>query len=410
MVAVKLRWIPAWSLLLAATLVGCGDPKSTNRAGALSSIGLQTSTVSLSDRRQALVLPVGDQVLVFGGISTDASVHKGLSDGSLYDPADASWSALPAAPFSQPLYQASGVWSGDEAIIIGTPCAPTSPEFELASCGKRGIEAAAFSPQKNTWRSLKRVALPDAAGFAQGNPLVSRGLGMAGNQAVFGVDGHTAASDVMLVDVAAEGATRFAKSADRADVTCVAGGKILAVRTGSVSEIGTSHWPDPVAAAEPLRTYTLDQESLAWGPAVETKKPDSLGVFAENVYCSAGQLLCIPLKDGLNGYDNTGGLWWNTTKATWETIPRFESAGYLGGFSIAEIAGTRVAWLWHDTDGKLFILEPGQSKWSVSPAPFEGIVQVGQGTSALVVDPSYDQKGPLNIALLDPSKYASTHT
>ena len=392
--------------VVVVVVVGCGSGDRTGTGRTLATTGFQSSTVALSTRHQPLVVGVGENVLVFGGYAVDSSVYRSLGDGALYDRSKASWSPMPSAPFSKPPYQAMGVWTGEEAIILGTPCGPTTSELNSPTCGKGGFEAAAFSPTKNTWRRLHQFKGPGSdQGFGDRTVLQGAGLGWTGREAVF-VFGTGLIWQEMLVDPATGGATRFVASPDRTDATCVTGGKLVAVQTGQVFANGGSRLsPNPVANAEPLRTYLLDQKSLTWSAPVETKKPDSVGALSEQVSCDAGQLVYMPYQIS-RGF--SGGLWWNATQETWEAVPSFKPAQYSSVLAVGESGGTKVVWM----RSSLYILLPGASAWSVVAAPFDAMVRFGESTSALVVDAANDPRasGSSRVGLLDPSRYLATHT
>ncbi len=404
------RWIFAFLIAVAMGISGCGGSDKTpvhvlagtrgSTPGSLSTTGFESTNVQLSDRRQPLVLSIGENVLVFGGYTSDDSGVRSLGDGALYDRSRAAWSPMPDAPFSRPLYQAMGVWTGQEAIILGTPCGSAGKELESPDCGKVVIEAAAFSPRAKTWRTLDAVTSPISE---QGYVLQGAGLGWTGREAVFSV-GHGMIAENMLIDPASGGGTRFSTSPDRVDATCVAGGSVVAVQTGEVFAGGGVLVPNPAANAEPLRTYTLDQKTLSWSAPVETQKPDSVSALNEKVVCSAGQLAYLPFHVS-TGF--SGGLWWNAAREVWEAIPALKPTQYPSTFTIGEVDGTKVAWL----GSSLFILKPGESTWAADAAPLEGMVTLDESGSALLVNATTDLRSsePLTVGFLDPVQYLASH-
>ena len=404
-----MRRLAAFLIVLAIGLGACGTHGGSGThgsagSGSFAATGFESSTVALSTRQQPLVLGVDEKVLVFGGYAAGSSASRSLGDGALYDRSTSTWSTIPTAPFSQPLYQAMGVWTGQEAIILGTPCGRAWSDLITPECGKTAVEAAAFSPTRNRWRRLAQFKGPgQAESFDDATVLQGNGLGWTGSQATF-IFGNGPISREMLVDPAAGGTTRFMASPDQTDATCMTGGKLVAVRTGEVLAGGLRVGPNPVANAEPLRTYLLDEKSLTWSAPIETKKPDSVGAQSERVSCNGGQLVYLPYR---NSTGFSGALWWNAAQETWDPFPNLKPVQYPSILTVGESGGTKVAWL----GSSLYVLPPGASAWSLAPAPLDAMVTLKENTSALVVDQTNDPRhgGSSKVGFLDPTRYLATH-
>ncbi len=404
-----MRRLAAFLIVLAIGLGACraqGGSGTDGSAGSgtFAATGFASSTVALSTRQQPLVIGVDEKVLVFGGYAVGSSASRSLGDGALYDRSKSTWSTIPSAPFSQPLYQAMGVWTGQEAIILGTPCGGAWSDLITPECGKSRVEAAAFSPTRNRWRRLDQFKGPgQAEGFNDTTVLQGNGLGWTGRQAAF-TFGNGPISQEMLIDPAAGGTTRFMASPDQTDATCLTGGKLVAVKTGEVLAGGVRVGPNPVANAEPLRTYLLDEKSLTWSAPIETNKPDSVGAQSERVICNGGQLVYLPYQSS-TGF--SGGLWWNAAQRTWDPFPNLKPMQYPSILAVGESGGAKVAWL----GSSLFVLQPGASAWSVVAAPLNAMVTLKEDTSALVVDQTNDprQGGSSKVGFLDPTRYLAAH-
>lgn len=402
-------------IVLALATVGCGGGNDRVSTGAANdetpapvnlTDGFATLSVPLTPRRQPLVVGGGHYAIVYGGfdVTGDASDFRQapLGDGAVYDTAKDMWTTLADAPFDRPLYQAAGVWTDAEFVIIGTPCGETSADMEFARCKPGGLVAAAYSPEKETWRTLKAPNPYPHTGTAEGVPVTSAGLGWTGKDAVFRVDA-AGPDQLALLDPSA-GTWRWEDQLADTDTHCVTGDAVVAVSTATVTPEGAQTSPSPEAAAKPIRTFQLDTDTARWTELPITDKPASQGSLFERVYCSSGQLVYLPIKQPPVGLD-TGGLWYEPDRGQWSQIPSFGSAGFAGTPIPAEVDGTRVLWL---ADGdELFVLPAGADEWARLKSPITGIVTLGALDDLLLVDPTWDQRPPtpLTIGLFDPTRY-----
>jgi hypothetical protein len=127
-------------------------PGTTTTAPSLASGWAPMADAPIAERSGHLVLAMGDEVLVLGGLAVEEEPEGDdrpptvLTDGAVYDVAADGWRAIPDAPLSG---AASGVWTGTEAILVSggpplsTPEMPGGPPM-----------AAAFDPATDTWRTL----------------------------------------------------------------------------------------------------------------------------------------------------------------------------------------------------------------------------------------------------------------
>jgi len=105
----------------------------------------------------------GHVALMWGGQTEDtASNPVDSNGGAVFDPSTGRWSSIPTAPLL-PRFDATGIWTGKEAIFIGG----NSPPGATASSTSYGVDldAAAYDPATRHW-----ARLPD---------LPTKGLGSA---------------------------------------------------------------------------------------------------------------------------------------------------------------------------------------------------------------------------------------
>src|SRR5689334_14641817 len=182
---------------LALALAGCGSPLAKERPAPLRlESGVATLDAPLSDRIIPVEVASERYVVVFGGLERRGVQPKG--DGVVYDLERQVWMPMPAAPFSAPLAYAAGVWTGSEVVVVGTPCPDPKhvEDGEDIQCGREPV-AAAYSPDRNAWRVLPELDLPNPTG---GYAPLFRGVGFAAGKAVFTFNGRDAAYELALVD------------------------------------------------------------------------------------------------------------------------------------------------------------------------------------------------------------------
>lgn len=101
----------------------------------------------LAARSGHLAVWVGDRMFVWGGALApyDRERYDGL--GALYDPKADRWQDVARGPLPAG-YDAMGVWTGSEVIVLATP-------LEEAPAGRpKQASAAAYDPSTNSWRSI----------------------------------------------------------------------------------------------------------------------------------------------------------------------------------------------------------------------------------------------------------------
>jgi hypothetical protein len=408
-------------LVILSVSAGCGADDANHgaeRAGSATSVelskGFATLSVPLDSRARPLVVAAGSYAFVYGGWDFKSDQLLPRNDGAVYDVVQGTWKQIPRGPSDDALFFPAGVWTGKEVIIIGTPCpVATGDETESMTCKSFSITAAAYSPEKNSWRALKAPDSPrttEVPGYGA-SPLTAVGRGWTGREAVFKAGDEDSDHRFLLIDPEA-GTSRWAPELPASDTDCVTGGKLVAVRTGTVTPEGMRTGGGPETQAQPLETFRLNTATARWHDAAAVPKPASTGAMFENATCQAGQLIYLPIKQPPVGLD-TGGLWYEPNRDDWEILPSFRAAGYPGTPLPAELDGTRV--LWMTSGDSLLVLPPGATEWIRVPSPVPGLVGLLALDQLILVDSTWEQ-GPSNrltLGLFDPKRYvaalATTH-
>lgn len=112
----------------------------------------------ISARSGALGAWVGDELVVYGGHSSDDGFTY-TNDGAAYDPDDDAWRELPDSPLP-PLVGVHGVAADGRLLVFGGQ-EPGSADAEPSTA------TAAYDPGSNTWRELADMPGPQVAAQAQ---------------------------------------------------------------------------------------------------------------------------------------------------------------------------------------------------------------------------------------------------
>ncbi len=314
---------------------------------------------------------------------------------------------MPEAPFARPLFQASGVWTGQEVVVVGTPCGTTSAEEDAASCTPGTLAAAAYTPSTRRWRRIPAPTIDVDPSIVAGAPFVGTGLGWTGGLAVFEADQLDRRWHLLTVDPGA-GAWRYLPDVEDADRTCVVGSGLVAVITGELQHGGITS-PNPAAVAEPLRVQTWDPRTGTWSETLSVAKPASTGAVFENVVCSAGRLAYLPVFPAPVGLDG-GALWYDAGARTWDPLRPFGGTGTPTLGDVAELRGTKVMWIADATgaEARLYLLPRGAASWTTAAAPVDGTARLQALDDRILVVPGADGTAPVTLGLLDPAKLPPT--
>jgi hypothetical protein len=402
-------------LVALSVSAGCGADDASpgaERTGSATpaelSKGFAALSVPLRGRARPLVVAAGNYAFVYGGWEYKPDRLLPRNDGAVYDVVQGAWKQIPKGPSDDQLFFPAGVWTGKEVVVIGTPCpVATGDETESMTCRSFSITAAAYSPEKDSWRVLKAPTSPrnpQVAG-SRSNPLIAVGSGWTGREAVFRTGYEDSDHQFLLIDPD-DGSSRWAPGLESTDTDCVTGGKLVAVRTGTVTPEGGRTGGGPETQAQPLETFRLNTATARWEHASDTPKPASTGSMFENATCQAGQLVYLPIKQPPVGLD-TGGLWYEPDRDDWEILPTFRAAGYAGTPLPAELDGTRV--LWMTSGDSLLVLPPGQTEWIRVASPMRGLVGLLALDKFILVDSTWERRPSdrLTLGLFDPQSYVA---
>ncbi len=144
-----------------ALIAGCTqDPEPTasdERADRLTRPGMHAvDPPPLSERHDEVRVAAGDRLLIWGGQSAESSMTgTTFGDGAVLDVTTGRWSEVSESPFPHGLFSATGVFDGEEFVIVGTECderIPAPTTGELPEC--TGPAAAAWDASDDSWRRL----------------------------------------------------------------------------------------------------------------------------------------------------------------------------------------------------------------------------------------------------------------
>ena len=173
--------IPGWwkdrltlaAVLLAVVVGGCGQGQGGARPLGVARLdqvaALARVDVPLSMRRDALVVAAGGEVLVIGGRAPGIKdpgpggrirQARYLADGARLDVRSGRWWSMPPIPVG-PLHDPAGVWTGEELVVVGSPCGAGSGWLVGAEppekvCRPGGLWVGAYSPRRKRWRTIER--------------------------------------------------------------------------------------------------------------------------------------------------------------------------------------------------------------------------------------------------------------
>jgi len=331
----RCRW---WLLvvsagLLALVLGGCGPGHGGDRPLGVARLDLAASVVRvdvpLSGRSDALVVAAGEEILVIGGEAAATSPEEygrfdGVADGARLELRTGRW--RPVAPIpAGPLYHPVGVWTGEELVVVGSPCGPGSgwaEDDDAVICRPGGMWVGAYSPKQDRWRTIeRRPAESEGARADEEEAWDAVAVGWTGRWAVFGAG---AAGELLLVDPGAGTVRWVPMPAAREGANtaiqgpCAVDGALLAV-----DGISNSNPALPVTLQAPLRVLRLAGDGGGWEEIDATPRPVTDRLDAEVIDCGVPgsapvylpilKLPGLPLGEGV--------LWWDPRPGRWERLP-----------------------------------------------------------------------------------------
>jgi hypothetical protein len=404
---VRLHAIVAAVCLLAA----CGGPQHATsgqaRRGKVISVAdgatgaFATVAVPIADRASPAVATSPDEIFVYGGYVLSDGRLIGIGDGATSSDSGRTWEPVPDAPFANPLFRPAAAAVGREFVIVGTPCAPTAADSEVADCGSSRPVAAVYSTKNRTWRPLGTV-LPHAAVAHSGAPLLAIGRGSIDGFAAFEVE--AGARHTMLLVDPSDGATQWLEAPEGADTVCADGASLLAVSTGEDMG-GFAASSNAEAVARPISVWRLDVAINKWLALEATEKPASTGAMFERVACSAGSMAYFPVMPAPTGF-GTGVLWWDGPTGTWNQVPNIGELGYPGEMAVAQTDHAQVAWQF---GAEAFSVRSGDGPWAREPKPtgLLGPVRLRGMRDEVVIDPTGSGAiGPIRLTVFAPNRVA----
>lgn len=106
----------------------------------------------LAERSGAVVVRMGEEVLIWGGVG-----ERAYADGAVYDPVTQTWRIVASASL-RARSGAVGVWTGTEAVVFGgLTFAPSTRNIVPAGPARDG---AAYNPETDSWRRLPPLPFP----------------------------------------------------------------------------------------------------------------------------------------------------------------------------------------------------------------------------------------------------------
>ncbi|BCJ74990.1 hypothetical protein CS0771_45340 [Catellatospora sp. IY07-71] len=294
------------------------------------------------------------------------------------------WRELPGSPLS-PRVQALGLWTGDEALIIGGSDAPCPPSADCAGDPDPLTSAAAVNPDTGRWRSI--ADLPVALRWAQG--------AVVGGVAY--VQGHTIDGGFALLAyvIDADRWEQVPLPAGEADLQLVAAGDLLVAVRGS-----HENTPGP--------DYIYDRAQRRW----QQLPVAPLGAGFDRAMAWTGRELVLfdhelvpdpgarrPAVTRAAVFDPATGEWRRLPDSQQlSTGPWLAAGGSLVNPSLGGADGGQVG-NWGRTYPNGGILDPANGTWSALPDPPGGYEAGGSAygaTSAVYAG----QPGPvLNTAV-----------
>jgi hypothetical protein len=350
-------------------------------------------------RVSSLVAPAGDAIVVLGGIDVpmgDVAHNTPAAGGLIYREGAKDWSSLDL-PFSAPLYGPGAVWTGDQLIVVGSPCDEEYPGgLEEPHCATSVAEAAQFAPNQNEWATI--AAPPgELAGPRWRRPAETFGLGWTGELAVFQFAGSDGSKRHGTYDPREDAWSELPSVDGEPRDLCVAGGEILAVAIPGGPQGNPGGY---VTFSQPglLRSARYDVAKRRW-----IDLPDQALVGPDPT--ATALLRCEGDEAIITRWPPVGQTnqvqWFEPSTGTWPAIPSPPDR-YMDA-TPARVDNTRVL---YTTEGRYWLLDDGSTQWrGVPKPPTPSRVEVKSIGDQLVLS----NREEIDITLLRPKDYAAEH-
>ena len=335
-----------WLVAMVVALVGCGQGGGRggrDRGEPLDVVRLDPQVpvtrvdVPLSPREYERVVAVGGEIVVLGGEDAtfkdpdpndEVTEFRYLADGARYEPGSGRWWPIAPIPVG-PLYHPAGVWTGEELVVVGSPCGPGSgwvEEEDAEVCRPGGLWLGAYRPSTDSWRELARPVQFEYLGhrgweLTKGWAWGVSGVAWTGREAVFRMGAPSEMGRLLLVDPAA-GTSRWGRmpveGAGGTSIVgpCVIGEELLVVD-------GQTTAPFRHVLASPLRVLRLEGDGERWVEIDATPRPVTDRLDTESITCGlpgAGPVY-LPLLGVGHPPLGEGVWWWDHPSRRWEHLP-----------------------------------------------------------------------------------------
>jgi hypothetical protein len=361
------------ALIVIALLGACGGGSSDQRATEPdddTGIGPALERLPPTPRPEhrrigVLVVPAGPDVLLLGGREVKDLLGgendvRAAPDGFIYREETNQWSKLDL-PFSAPPYRPGVVSTGNDVIVVGTPCGKPIPDDEVPShCPDASAQAAVYSSTTDDWEIVSPPPRALANPADSRRPFIINGIGWTGTKAVFQFRRNLVA-DFGIYEVEDDRWSVLPAMDGEPRNLCIAGDELLAV--------GLPQQPPPgvvgpglglfEARPGPLRTarYTATGawEHLADQPLAAGTDPIATTMFQ----CQGREAI-------VSRWSQSGALnplqWFDPSLETWSALPSPPEA--FQNATPARDGTTRVLFT---VGTKYWLLPDGASQWQGVP-------------------------------------------
>jgi hypothetical protein len=362
-----------------AVVAGCTGASERPDSVVATSGWLRLGRGPLAPRDGPVVVVAAHEVMVFGGYETRRGRLHPFGDGAVFDLKEAEWRRLPKSPFKRAPYPIGAVWTGQELVVLGTPCGETAPAEESTDCGGRRLDGARFGPARRSWL---RIRLPAGLSTpASTGPVIPRGIGWTGELAVFslatGLTVRFAGFDPKMQR------WRMLPGLDR-DITRLCPGRdaIFGFSTSASPASGLSG-SGPINR---LRAARLAANGSGWSDVDEIDVPGA-GQAEFAFRCAANTV--VYQAGPVQGSQQV--VWFDTNRPRWTVTPSPPLERFDSGITAARTEHFRVLWPTRSSASNVLVLPDGRSEWVrvAEPAtPQEPVELLPLADGRLIVVPS----------------------
>jgi hypothetical protein len=311
----------------------------------------------LPARNSTGVVVTPDDVLLFGGASSDARGHtQWFADGARFDRHTGSWSTTARPPFDGALIKVAAVATrAGDVVVVGVECLdePTGP-IDEPECGDARYRAARYRPANNAW---ERLPAP-RQGPVRADDEAPAAYGMTDAGAVFGLAVEHGL--VLVYDGARNTWSEVPKVAGIVEPYCAMDEAFVAV---GGREVASQVDPDGEVSDADFNSHVF--RAGAWSN-VESHPRELDDQITSSVVCGRNAVVYLPWRTG----PVAGPTWWfDAATAAWSPAPPLEvPVGRLVSVSRLDDGTRLVAFADADTM-RVFVDAPGSSTWQPTTYP-----------------------------------------